>query len=264
MCLKSYQTFLAQPERDFVISLAITGEGFHVVVTDHVGQIETDLIRLDTSGSPLFIRVIMGMAFLPDNLLGVDTTIIRRDLGQSDNVKFEEVYDPFPNQSNEPVDFIGGIQQPNAAVTLERAPLGYDEDISHIMVEDRRYKVIRLLFRTQTLIGRATKAFLVEAPSGVNAIVKDSWIMTDKASESAFLEGLHIPFGSSLIDSCSLRKTDYLRQFAYVVRESTLNDHRIKRRIVTSPAGVHISDFSSLWELLVALLDIVIGMIDSL
>jgi hypothetical protein len=41
-----------------------------------------------------------------------------------------------------------------------------------------------------------------------------------------------------------------------------IRERREKRRVVTYPAGVHISDFSSLWELLVAFLDVVIGMED--
>jgi len=191
----------------------------------------------------------MGLAFLPDDLLGIDTSIIRRDLGQSNNIKFEDEYKPYPNKhhiQHVSLDFDLKIQQPNLGITLERAPPGFDEDISHIMVYDRPYKVIRLLFRTQTLIGRATKVFLVECENGAHAIVKDSWILSDKAMESSFLNGLQIPFGPSLIQSCDLRKTDYLRSYNYLIKPLTLNDNRIKQRIMTSPAGVHISDFSSL------------------
>jgi hypothetical protein len=94
--VKSYLTFCAQPERDFVISLCITSKGFHIIVTDHVGQIEADIIPFDHSFSTqVFFRMIMGLAFLPDGKIGVDTTMVRRECGRHNSLKFAE-FIPFP------------------------------------------------------------------------------------------------------------------------------------------------------------------------
>lgn len=38
---KSYLTFCSQAEKDF---LSITGNGFHIVVADHAGMIDTDVL----------------------------------------------------------------------------------------------------------------------------------------------------------------------------------------------------------------------------
>jgi Fungal protein kinase len=70
---KSYQIFCSQPERDFIITLCITGEGFHIVVADHSGVVETDVIKITQYTSSVLVRMVMGLAFLPDSFLGVDT-----------------------------------------------------------------------------------------------------------------------------------------------------------------------------------------------
>ena len=44
---KTYITFCHQPERDFIPFVCITKDGFHIIVTDHTGQIETDVIPFD-------------------------------------------------------------------------------------------------------------------------------------------------------------------------------------------------------------------------
>jgi hypothetical protein len=90
--------------------------------------------------------------------------------------------------------------------------------------------------------------------------LKDSWITVDRPQEAAFLQGLQIPFGPELVDHCVLRNTNTFRKCP--IKQSLTYELREKRRAVMYPAGVHISDFTSLWELLVAFLDIVIGMED--
>jgi len=73
---KAYLTFTAQPERDFIINLCITGEGFRVIVIDHAGSVETSPMSFaDYFGTVSFLRLVMGLAFLPDICLGVDATL---------------------------------------------------------------------------------------------------------------------------------------------------------------------------------------------
>ena len=52
---KSFQMFCAQPERDFIISLCITHEGFHIVVADHSGMVETDMIKITLYTSAVLV-----------------------------------------------------------------------------------------------------------------------------------------------------------------------------------------------------------------
>ena len=118
--------------------------------------------------------------------------------------------------------------------------------------------MIRVLFKSQTLIGRATTVFYVQLPDNSFGVLKDSWITTDRPEEAKLLQGLQIPFGPKLINHCILRNTHTFRN--HPIKASVNLERREKRRVVTYPAGVHISDFTSLWELLVAFLDIVIGM----
>jgi hypothetical protein len=275
--IKSYITFCSQVERDFFVALCITGKGFYIVITDHAGQVETDLISF--SESWVFIRMLMGLAFLPDNFIGIDTTITRNQAGKASKDTFTSLYQHFPylspkpsivliaSSSNFPVDdpltetsipaSTPGSSQSFGNTSTPKVP----EDTSTIMIGPNIYKVVSVLFKSQSLIGRATTVFLVQLPDNSFGVLKDSWITTDRGKEANFLEGLHIPFGPRLIDHCVLRDTtNNFRE--YPIRRSVVDECREKRRVVTYPAGVHISDFSSLWELLVAFLDIVIGMKD--
>jgi hypothetical protein len=276
--VKSYLTFCCQPERDFVICLCITGEGFHIVMTDHVGQVETDVIPFSRNVSTMvFFRMVMGFAFLPDSFLGFDTTMTRHQSLKHSNEVFAEKYKPFPYGNDKPSILLfasspGLSSHHSSSVTstpllpsvsspsVSSTPVSPDSDkeISTISVGTNVYKVIRLLFRSQTLIGRATRAFLVQFPDGRYGVLKDSWITVERGLEAAFLQGLSIPYGPDLVDQCSLRKTDIFRK--YPISPSLNNECREKRRIVTYPAGVHISDFSSLLELMFAFFDVVLCM----
>ena len=94
--VKTYMTFCHQPERDFVPFFCITKDGFHIVVTDHSGQIETDVIPFNHTASTLiFFRLVMGLAFLPGSYLGLDPTITRWDQGVSGAQKMSDTYPSF-------------------------------------------------------------------------------------------------------------------------------------------------------------------------
>jgi hypothetical protein len=237
-------------------------------MTDHAGQVETDLIPF--SRTLVYLRILMGLAFLPDNFLGIDTTITRNETGKPSSIAFSTEYQPYLNNR---------IQAPNPSIVL-LAPLPGSSNspvpttsirtsipasppaggISNITIDTTVYKVVRILFTSQTLIGRATRVFLVQKPDNEYAVLKDSWIQVDRPQEATFVEGLHIPFGPTLVDHCILRDTGTFRKYAAKPRSDI--ELREKRRVVMYPAGVHISDFTSLWELLVVFLDIVIGMED--
>lgn len=263
---KAYLTFRAQPERDFVITLCITKEDFRVIVVDRTGSVETELISFANPSSTIhFLRVVMGLAFLPDKYIGVDPTIIRRVRPSESRTKFEERYPPYSNKFSTLsviIDTLNGPPPswriPNPlAITTEPAPAGFNENISSVSIDSTVYPVISVIFESQSLIGRSTKVFLVELPEGGGGVVKDSWITIDRAKEATFLQGLNIPFGPNLIKDTVLRNTDDIRK--HISKLAIKSERRQKRRVAIDPAGVHISDFTSLWELMVALLDTVIG-----
>jgi hypothetical protein len=261
---KNYMIFCDQPERNFILNLCITGSGYHVVVSDHAGQIDTDLMSFNqTSTVLLFLRMVMGLAFLPDKWLGIDDTIIRRVHGQKpSSTKFDIAYPTFKSTFNDPkITLIHPVKLDLGrpfAITTEAAREGECPDFDTISIGDKSYKVIDTIFQSPTFIGRATKVFLVSIGENRQGVLKDSFITIDRRTEESILNGLAIPFGPEVVDHCILEDTSRFR--ASLIRPAAFLETRQKRRILTYPAGVHISDFSSLWELMVAFLDVTVGM----
>ena len=94
--VKSFLTFCTQPNRNFVPFLCITGRGFHIVLSDHVGHIKTNVIPFSCStGTLIFLRMVMGLAFLSDNLIGLDGTMTCQEHGQSSGKQFYDEFPPF-------------------------------------------------------------------------------------------------------------------------------------------------------------------------
>jgi hypothetical protein len=257
---KSYHTLCSQPERDFIINICITGEGFHIVVADRSGMVETDVIKITQYTSPVLVRMVMGLAFLPDHFIGVDMTITRNELGIASGTRLQDFFEPYSYKpSLDPTPLLRNqLRFANPlAISTTPAVQGFDKHLSTITIGNTVYQVVSVIFSAKSFVGRATRAFLVRLPDGKMGVLKDSWIPIGRKSESKFLEGLAIPFGPEIVDHCMLRNTGTLRSHA--VATSALDECREKRRIVIYPAGVHIADFTSLWELMAAFLDIVIG-----
>jgi hypothetical protein len=252
---KTFITFCTQLDRDFFICLCFTASGFHIVVSDRVGQIETD--EIDFSERTTFLRMVMGLAFLPDSWIGLDESITHKDARKASAQAFLIKY-PIHDYSENKSTF-SHFDYPSVAANYTQPCRG---DVGIISIDSNVYEVVRLLFKSQSLIGRGTTVFLVKLPDGRHGVLKDSWITNDREQEANFLKGLHIPFGPALVDHAVLRDTDTFRQI--LVGPYEIQEKRQKRRVITYPAGVPISDFSSLWELMVAFLDVVVGMDNSL
>ena len=260
---KDYLTFCAQSERDWIINLLLTGEGFHIVIADRTGLLETDVIPFDRATSVLIlVRMVMGLAFLPDDFLGIDITITRRETGRSSGRKLDEVFPPFPYFG--PIPFIPLLSSLRSPLSTAK-PLdvvGSTDNGLTISVSSHVYRDLQVIFEAKSFVGHATKVFLAMAPDGSRVVIKDSWVFLNRPHEATFLEGLSFPFCPTLINHSRQRNTRTLRSLA--VQLSLVKEIREKRRTVTRPAGVHISDFSSLWELMVAFLDIALGMFDGI
>ena len=262
---KNYLMFCAQPEKNFIINLCITGLGTYVAVSDHAGQVDTDLMSFDRPSSVLlFLRMVMGFAFLPDKWLGVDDTIIRRVHGQTSSapILFETLEPPYSSVFKDPkitlIYPLPSLVEKPLAITKEEAGEGECSQFDTIAVGDKTYKVLSVLFQSPAFIGRATKVFLVRFEDGREGVLKDSFINIDRRSEESILSDLCIPFGPDLISHCILGDTSTFR--TSFLKPAAVTETRQKRRIVTYPAGVHISDFTSLWELMVVFLDVLVGM----
>ena len=263
---KNYLMFCAQPERNFIISLCITKSGVSVVVSDHVGQISTDTIHFDRPSSVLvFLRLVMGFAFLPDKCLGIDDTMIRRVHGQKSSAPhtFESLYPPYQSEFKNPKITllvseapVLSIRKP-LAITTDAAKQDECPDFDTIAIGSKTYKVLKVLFESKAFIGRATKVFLVQFEDGRQGALKDSFITIDRPTEASILENLSIPFGPDIVDHCTFDDTNTFRKS--LLKPAAIHEVRQKRRVVTYPAGVHISDFTSLWELMVAFLDVAVG-----
>jgi hypothetical protein len=145
--------------------------------------------------------------------------------------------------------------------------MGYDEtmlvtdegDINCILCAGKPFKVINLIYATQSLLGRATRVWVVEYNKR-KYILKDAWVEKCRpVSEAEHLktvagvEGVSEVFCSEDIEGIS---TGNLRRGLY----DNENRERIRRRIVTSTCGSHIATFRSKRELISALKDIVFSM----
>jgi hypothetical protein len=265
--VKTYMAFCEQPERDFFPFFCIAKDGFSIILTDHSGQISSDLIPFGRNASTLiFFRLVMGLAFLPSSNLGLDPTIIRQDQGEKGGKKLIDAFPPLGYKSTNP-DIRLFAPDPSTTITPPTtSEPEFDDDskgdkgIVSISIKGKTYEVVRLLFQSKTLVGRAMKVFLVKLPNGSLGVVKDSWISSERASEASFLKGLDIPFCPQLINHCVLGDTRAFRDNPFNI--CVKKGYQEKRRILTYPAGVHISDFSCLWELMAALLDTVVCMIN--
>jgi Fungal protein kinase len=137
------------------------------------------------------------------------------------------------------------------AITKTPAAEGFDKNLSTITIGDIVYQVICLIFSAKSLIGHATRVFLVQLPDGSRGVLKDSWIPPARLPEWKFLEGIAVSFGPEIINYDILRNTSTLQNFP--IGTAALDECQEKRHIVICPAGVHIADFASLWELMLLL-----------
>ena len=162
---KSYQIFCSQPKRDFIITLCITAKGFYIVVADHSGMVETDVIKITQYTSSVFVQIVMGLALLPDRFLGMDTTITHCKLEIASSIRFQEEYRPYTYQpSTTPLVFFRGphnaLKNP-LAITKTPATEGFDKNFSTITISSTVYQGICIIFSAKSFIGHATRVFLV-------------------------------------------------------------------------------------------------------
>ncbi len=253
---KSYLMFCNQPERDFIISMGITSQGFKIFLIDRAGIITTDVIPFNYHNCALvFIRMVMGLAFLPDSYIGVDATMNFPKLA-TPGKKFEEAYPPLVVTKTSPSMPVFDARSLPSWLTVNGVE---KDDRPTILVGEQVYPVKSTIFRSQSLVGRGTTVFVVKLPDGTLGVLKDSWNLVKKPTESLAITKLDLPFCPRFVNDHHFKNAETARFRTAARKEALIDKTRIKERMVMYPAGVHISDFSSLWELMIAFLDVIIG-----
>ncbi|KAF8225708.1 hypothetical protein L208DRAFT_1305228 [Tricholoma matsutake] len=135
------------------------------------------------------------------------------------------------------------------------------DKVTHIICDGKKFKVIKAIFETQSLVGCTTRVWEIEF-EGRRLILKDSWIESSHPmAEYELLQHLQGVEGVSQFycgeDVCIDGKklsTDIIRQGKWGIRTKV----QVQRRIVSSSIGDHIASFRSKRELISALHDITI------
>jgi hypothetical protein len=143
--------------------------------------------------------------------------------------------------------------------------MGYDntmimgrDGVEAISCAGMKFKVIKLIFASQSLIGRATRVWEVEY-NGRRYILKDAWIEQSRpVSEAEHLKKVAGVTGVPEL-FCAEDITGLSTGNLRFSLNSDKSRERIRRRIVTSSCGSHIATFRSKPELISVLRDIVVG-----
>jgi hypothetical protein len=221
---ESYFMFIKQHDRRFVPALRFDGSGlFSLIITDREGQIimsELPLLR-GRGNALIFMKILISLMYGGDKDVGLDTTMIR----------------------------------------------GPDARVCKIYVNNDEYRVVKKIYASQFLIGRGTVVWIVIKNDGPCCILKDSWIQVERVeSEIALLKKLnvdpvlgnrvpHLIDGEDVIVNGICDSTGRYRKAT-----GSLAEQRIHRRLVLSPIGISITNFRSIEEFLLAIIDVVEGM----
>jgi hypothetical protein len=147
--------------------------------------------------------------------------------------------------------------------------LGYDPsvtrdelgDAEEIRVKEKRYHIIRCLFKAVVLRGRGTACWLVEK-DGQQFVIKDTWADVKRQwQEWEFLQACrehNIRNVAYLVDMEDIA-TDSTRLCRANIVGATEVEERVHRRLVLRPICVTIDRFASKVELLHALIDQIKG-----
>jgi Fungal protein kinase len=222
---KSYVMFMKQHDRRFVPALCFDGKGmFSVVITDRHGQITMSPMSL-LRGRANAIILMKILCFL----------------------------------------MYGSVEHTGLDVTMSRGP---DAKVRKIFVNQRPYDVYRKIYLLESLISRGTVIWIAIGLDRQFYIIKDSWIQENRVeSEIQHLEKLK---DDSVLGKRVPRLVDGEDVKVYGTVDSTgryrrdiggLADQKIHRRLVLSPIGISIIEFNSMREFVLAIIDIVEGML---
>jgi hypothetical protein len=138
----------------------------------------------------------------------------------------------------------------------DKPVVGYDptmlmddrDRVTSIMCDGKWFTVVRTIFETESLIGRATRVWEVEYERK-KYILKDSWVDSlHSTSEFVLLARLQGMEGvPQLFCGCDISINDVLLTTG-LIRHGLCGDptrSRVRQRVVSSTFGDHIASFSS-------------------
>ena len=153
----------------------------------------------------------------------------------------------------------------------DKPVVGYDptmltdewDRVTSIICDGKEFKVIKVIFETQSLVGRATRVWEVEF-EGKRYILKDAWVeISRQVPEYTLLASLK---GMEGVPQLFCGNDVYIGD---VVLSTGLIRHglwgnamrvRVRRRVVSSSIGAHIASFRSKRELILAFRDVASSM----
>ena len=127
--------------------------------------------------------MVIGLAFLSDPFLGIDQSVTRLETGSSSGKKFEDI---FPVSSMVPNPHISLLSQlPSMLSEARLLEVSKTANSPHaISVGSQVYSVIKVIFKSKSIIGCATRIYLVRAADGSEFVLKDSWMYVLSAASS--------------------------------------------------------------------------------
>lgn len=228
---KAYAVFMSQPCRRFVVALSIARQEFRLHVFDHSGAIHSLGYNLHKSAN-LFVRIMYVFAFGNPASLGFDPTFI--DSSLSPSILF----------------------RPRSAPAMNRSRLVYIRDIP--------YTIVCPIFVRHLIRSRATSSWKVKRGKKLY-VVKDYWTHKGrKVTEEEILKKIAGQVGvPELVEAWTVQRegadetTNSLRPLFLV--HGTEFETRIHRRLLITPVGEPLVNFTSLQELMSIFIDIVHG-----
>ena len=228
---KAYAVFMSQPSRRFVVAVSLARQEFRIHIFDRSGAIHSLGCNLHKF-SDLFARVIYTLSFGSPDKLGFDPTFI----------------DPAVSPSI--------LYRPRSTPAAQISQIIY--------IRSDVYSVLCPIYISHLIRGRGTSSWLVKKGKKFY-IIKDYWTHKGrKHTEEEILLRIKGVLGvSQLVEAWMLQTdgadetTDWLRP-AFLVRNKEF-ETCIHQRLLLTPVGDPLVQFSSLQELVSIFINIVQG-----
>ncbi|KAG6860285.1 hypothetical protein C0991_012131, partial [Blastosporella zonata] len=154
-----------------------------------------------------------------------------------------------------------GQRAENPPATTTEIDANMDGNIDSIHCDGQEFTIIREIFHSPSLVGRATRVWLAEDKNKDQVIIKESWMLQGRrASEACILKHINVPQFPRVIASSTGKYSTGTHRNALGISKKEENvrpKHRVKHRIVEKPFCSSIATVKSVLELLGAFLDYV-------
>jgi hypothetical protein len=152
--------------------------------------------------------------------------------------------------------------------------IGYDPSMTRdngdklltITIAEKVYDVVKKIFTSETLRGRATQCWKVRR-DGKDFVIKDAWIQTERqTNEIDMLRRVvgtpcapTIIEGEDLVLPCGTADSTAIIRVGLEVKEGPPPEERLHQHILMEPHGESLFTFKSKKELVGAMIDVIQG-----